>query len=529
MLISSAAARRPVAADMPELPSVAEPPRLLVIGLDGATLDLIRPWAERGELPVLSGLMARGSWGVLQSTTHPITPQAWTTFMTGVNAGQHGIFGFTTRKTGSYESQLLNASAIRSPTIWRRLSEAGLRVGVIAVPFTYPPESVNGFLLSGFDAPVSDRRAFAPPELYDEVMREVGPYLLHETFPVGRRFDLSAYRADVERTVFNRTAIGLHLMARHPTDLLTVVFTSTDHVQHLFWRDMEKGEGDTGRIILDTYRLVDAAVGRLLEAAGPRVNVVVMSDHGAGALEKVFYLDQWLEDQGLLSRRRAGLASSAKGLRAALKRGLPTGARTFLRARFPGLRQRARSLGEFSEVDWPHTRVYSEGMYGNLFVNLKGREPEGVVAAGAEYERLLDEITEKLLDLKDPDSGEAAVSQVFRKEDLYAGPCLHLAPDLIIGWRDYAYYTSKQAERRGGDWFGEELRIDSSDYPHTGTHRLEGTLIMAGPAFKVGGRISASLLDLAPTILHVLGQPVPDHAEGRVLREALADDNGERS
>jgi predicted AlkP superfamily phosphohydrolase/phosphomutase len=161
-------------------------------------------------------------------------------------------------------------------------------------------------------------------------------------------------------------------------------------------------------------------------------------------------------------------------------------------------------------------------MYGNLFVNLRGREPEGIINPGAEYDQLLSTMTEELLKLRDPATGGPVVSRVFRKEELYSGPYTALAPDLLIGWRDYAYFTSKRAEVHGGSWFGDELRIDASDYPHTGTHRLEGTLVMAGPAFRRGHRVSASLLDLGPTIFELLGLPVPAHMEGRPLREAMA-------
>ena len=496
--------------------------RLLIIGLDGGTLDLIRPWAEQGELPVLSGLMSRGCWGVLQSTTHPITPQAWTTFMTGVNAGKHGIYGFTSRKPGSYESRLVNAASVRCPTIWRLLSDAGLRVGVVAMPFTYPPESVNGFIMSGFDAPISDRRAFSPPELFDEITQQVGPYLLHETFPIGKRYDLEAYAGELKRSIHNRGEICLHLLSRRPTDVFAVVFTATDHVQHLFWRQMERGEGAAGDLILETYREVDAMIGRLLEAVGQDTNVIVMSDHGAGLLERVFYLDQWLEDNGWL--RRSGARRSARIRRASglLKRMLPKRARLYLRSRSPWLREKGRGLGESFQVDWARTAVYSEGMYGNLFVNLKGREPEGIISPGVEYDELLARLTDELMKLRDPASGGPVVSRVFRKEELYSGPYAALAPDLLVGWRDYAYFTSKRAEADGSSWFGDELKIDASDYPHTGTHRLEGTLIMAGPGVRHCDRLSASLLDLGPTIFELLRLPTPAHMEGRPLREALA-------
>ncbi|MFB3881415.1 MAG: alkaline phosphatase family protein [Armatimonadota bacterium] len=505
--------------------SAAGKPRLLIIGLDGGTLSLIRPWAERGDLPVLAGLMSRGCWGVLQSTTHPITPQAWTTFMTGVNAGKHGIYGFTSRKPGSYESRLVNAASVRCPTIWRLLSEAGLRVGVVAMPFTYPPESVNGFIMSGFDAPISDRRAFSPPELFDEITRQVGPYLLHETFPIGKRYDLEAYAGELKRSIENRGEICLHLLAQHPADVFAVVFTATDHVQHLFWRQMECGE-PAGKLILQTYRQVDSMIGRLMEAVGPDTNAMVMSDHGAGLLERVFYLDQWLEDNGWLHRSGARRSASIRRAAGLMKRALPKRVRLYLRAHSPWLREKGRGLGESFQVDWTRTAVYSEGMYGNLFVNLKGREPEGIISPGRECEQLLSRLTDELMKLRDPATRAPVVSRVFRREELYSGPYAALAPDLLIGWRDYAYFTSKRAQADGRSWFGDELKIDASDYPHTGTHRLEGTLIMSGPGVRRGGDVSASLLDLAPTIFELLGLPTPAHMEGRPLREVLGTSSG---
>jgi predicted AlkP superfamily phosphohydrolase/phosphomutase len=307
-------------------------------------------------------------------------------------------------------------------------------------------------------------------------------------------------------------------MSRHPTDLFAVVFTATDHVQHLFWADMERGEGAAAEMILQTYREVDAMMGRLLEAAGPQADTIVMSDHGAGLLRRVFYLDQWLVDHGWLFRPGARRAARARGARRLLKRLLPRRTRLYLRSRSPWLREKGRGLGESSQVDWSRTTAYSEGMYGNIFVNLKGREPEGAIAPGAEYDRVLARLTDELLKLRDPTTGDAVVSRVFRKDELYSGPYTDLAPDLLIGWRDYAYFTSKRAESHGGAWFGEELMIEAADYPHTGTHRIEGTLIMAGPAFKQGVCQPASLVDLAPTIFALLGIPVPGHMEGRPLR-----------
>ncbi|MFC2046277.1 alkaline phosphatase family protein, partial [Chloroflexota bacterium] len=153
--------------------------RILLIGLDGATLDLIEPWAARGDLPHLANLMEGGAWGRLRSTTPPATFPAWTSLMTGVNPGQHGVFDFTRRVPGSYAVEFINATYRRQPSIWQLLSEAGKRVGVMGFPATYPPETLNGFQISGFDSPVAtgiDHSFVSPPELYDDIRGAVGPY-----------------------------------------------------------------------------------------------------------------------------------------------------------------------------------------------------------------------------------------------------------------------------------------------------------------------------------------------------------------
>ena len=154
--------------------------RLLIIGLDGATFDLIRPWAEDGKLPNLKGLLDKGSYGSLASTIPPMTFPSWNTFMTGMNPGKHGIYDFTERKRGTFEIQLINSLHRRCKTIWKVLSDAGKRVGVVGLPVCYPPEPLNGVMISGFDAPVAvaNEKVMYPPELYKEIKEAIGGYVI---------------------------------------------------------------------------------------------------------------------------------------------------------------------------------------------------------------------------------------------------------------------------------------------------------------------------------------------------------------
>ncbi len=504
--------------------------KVLVIGLDGATLDIIRPMVRRGELPNLAALMEQGASGELASTIQPTTPQAWTTFMTGCTAAKHGIYDFIERVPGSHDVRFVNGSFKRVKSLWSILSERGLRVGVVNVPFTYPPEEVNGVMISGFDAPGLESGFMHPPGLYEEIVEKVGPYELRGTFPIGKK--KAEYRAeDIDRVVNNRTAVSRYLMSTRPWDIFMVVYGSTDHVQHVFWRQMmdraagiENEDAEMfGGIIEHTYRKVDEAVGELVAACPEDTVVVIMSDHGGGELRKVVNLNNWLAAEGFLSYRRKQIQKTLlEGGKTFAKRCLSKGSRDWIKSRFPGLKDRTESLAYFAGIDWAGTRAYSWGMYGNISVNLRGRDPDGTVSP-EDFEKVRAEIGERLMRLRDPDGGPALVRKVWMREDLYTGPQLEAAPDMIIEWKDYAYYTQGNLKRGDGSVFIERLSIDSSDFEHTGTHRLNGTIVLTGrDIIKKGVSLDgAGLADIAPTILHLMGQPVPDYMDGRVLEEAI--------
>jgi predicted AlkP superfamily phosphohydrolase/phosphomutase len=495
---------------------------LAVVGLDAATFDIIDPLVAAGELPNLGRLMASGARGVLRSTTHPLTPLAWTTLVTGVNAGRHGIWDFTERYEGGYKLRAVNGSYRRAPALWDRLSATGRKVGIVNVPFTWPAPEVNGFVVAGLDAAALEDGLTYPRELVSELMDRFGRLDLDHRFPVGSDGDVDLGR--ISRAARQKVDSVHFLVERFEPELLFVVFMSADHIHHLCWPEWEV-DGVRSRVA-EVYRILDAELGRLLEPF-EGIDVLVVSDHGGGSLEGVVNLNAWLEQNGYLSYVENSEASRdvRKGklvYRAfELRHRLPKRLRYGVKQRLPGLRDRIYELRQFSIVDWSETRAFSYGTFGNIVVNLKGRESNGIVEPGDEYERVRTEIVASIMALQGP-AGEQIVRAVHRREELFEGPELENIPDLIVEFEDYAWLGKGTLRTRPtGLWDYIEVERGSKAH-YVGSHRHEGIVVLAGPSANPGQRLSASIEDVAPTILYLLGEPVPTQLEGRILTEAIA-------
>ncbi len=520
--------------------------QLLIIGLDGATFDLIEPWVAAGDLPHLGRLMQHGSWGRLRSTTPAMTFPAWSTMMTGVNPGRHGIFDFTRRLPGRYAIEFVNATHRRSPTLWRVLSEAGCRVGLLGLPTTYPPEPVNGFMLAGFDAPVTtgiDASFVYPPQLYDQIRQAVGEYRItdFQELHIGPNWQAEAL-AKLQAAVRDRTATAEYLLRQEDWDCFMVLFGESDTVGHHFWLFHDSASprhaaaaayDDSMRAAIRLiYRQLDDAIGRLI-AAKPEATVMIMSDHGFGGTgDKILYLNRWLAEKGYLSfKQRTNLAGQAIefGKRFGL-RWLPSAWQEQVFRRGGGwLANLVESNSRFSGIDWAGTQAFSEesNTCPAIWLNLAGREPGGVVPPPA-YEAVRDEIIDHLYTWRDPDSGLPVVARAWRREELYHGPYVHEAPDIIIELAlDQGYaYTCQSSRGRTGPALRRLTPaefIGAKGRSMNGSHRPEGILIMAGPGVNPGRQLAkAGLVDIAPTVLAILDQAVPQALDGRILREALA-------
>ena len=292
--------------------------RLVVIGLDGATFDLIEPWVAAGDLPTLGQLMAEGSWGRLRSVVHPFTAQAWTSMVTGTQQGKHRIFDFWERDFSTYGFRLLNASHRAMPAIWNLLSRAGRSAIVVNVPQTFPPEPIQGVMVSGRDTPGLDAAYTHPPELKAELNRFSGiPYVIvPDDWLWAQRGRPERARQELLREIDIRFDAVTHLMDTRPWDLAFFVVSATDGAAHFFWKYHDASHplydpdqaAQLGGTIGDIYRRCDRRIGQLLEHLSQEepYNVLVVSDHGQGPMgAQAIHLNLWLEAQGLLRFRTA--------------------------------------------------------------------------------------------------------------------------------------------------------------------------------------------------------------------------------
>jgi predicted AlkP superfamily phosphohydrolase/phosphomutase len=502
----------------------------MVIGLDGVPLNLVQRWVQGGYLPNLQRLMATGSVGQLRSTVPPTSGPSWSSFVTGMNPGKTGIYDFLYRREGTYHFPPVNASLRGGKTIWRYLSEAGCRVGVLNLPMSYPVEQVKGFVVSGWMTPYAAEDYIHPPELAAELEREIGDYRIYptETFSEGRRESFMTASYDLLEM---RTRTALYLARTQEWDVFMAVFFDTDRILHQLWHyltpdhpwrtDREDREG----VVRAYFEKVDDSIGRLLSLADDETLVMVLSDHGMGQANNFIVLNNWLLETGLLRLKRDPLTRLKAFM---FRRGFTLRNVHQLADRLGLARQAEYVAGyfvdhllklaflSFLDVDWSRSRAYSFGRHlGSIYVNLKGREPEGIVEPGAEYEAVRDEIEKLAHDFCDSRTGRRLIGEILRREEIYSGPHFDRAPDLILRPKEPSDIFFGLAD------FGHRRTV-ARVYRYSGMHRDYGLLIMNGPGVRSGGQIEdAAIQDMAPTILHSMGLPVPGDMDGRLLEQAF--------
>lgn len=507
--------------------------KVAVFGLDGVTFDLLQPWLDEGRLPNLAALLAGGASGRLRSTVPPVSASAWASFATGTQPGQHGLVDFTYPAQDGYDIQITNGRTRAVPAIWEIAGAAGKKVGVVSMPMTYPPRPVNGFMLCSFLTPSQESRYTYPDELQEQLTAATGPFPLHMS-EKGRGTDPARFVRAVKQMELDRTRAVCHLMDTQPWDLFVYVVETTDNLQHEVWHIMDPSHPrhDPAEaqavmpVILDYYETMDRLLGEMLDRVPAGALVVVLSDHGFGPFHKFFHINNWLAAQGWLKFKRTPL-SLAKRL--AFKLGVtPINALKWVTLlRLGGLRKnvkRGRGGGllrklflSFHDVDWARTQAFSVGNFGQVYLNVQGERPAGAVPP-AGYEALRDQIAAAALALCDPADGASVVQQVYKREEIFHGIRTQRLPDLVLHTDRARYVSFGHAD------FGSNKVIEPS-IGQTGHHHMVGIVGLRGPGVRPGLPLAeASILDLAPTILHYLGLPVPSYMDGRVLTEAFTAD-----
>lgn len=509
--------------------------RVLIIGLDGATFDLLQPWIDRGMMPVLAELQRDSAYGPLRTITPPITAPAWTSFKTGMNPGRHGIFELMYRRENSYSQVPVNSRRCGAKSLWDLLSEAGRSVVVVNVPMTYPPNHVNGAMITGLFTP---RRANLwevdftyPPELREMLRAKHASYIVHPT-EVYARGQMERMLDELHFELERRTEVMLDLMAEHDPDFAMVVYNGTDKIGHALWHCLDPqhpfhdpAEAARYKPAVEQYfQAVDQTLGRLLETTDENTYVAIMSDHGMGSIYQFVYLNNWLLKKGYLSLR-SDTVTKLKQLAFRLGftpinvyDGLVRLGLARLRTQVdhqPREKLLARYFLSLNNVDWSKTTAYSVGNIGQIYLNVRGREPHGIIERDSQYETLRDQIIADLSELQDPNSGEQIMTEIFRREELFEGPYLDEAPDIVMLPRKLEYQAA------GTSAFMHN-RVLGLPRGNAGGHRMDGVWLLKGPGVRSGTYLEkAHIVDLAPTLLHVLGLPVPTDMDGRVLDMAF--------
>jgi predicted AlkP superfamily phosphohydrolase/phosphomutase len=448
-------------------------PRVLLIGLDCVPPRLAFE-RYRHAMPNLAGLMATGTFGALRSSLPPITLPAWACMLSGRDPGELGLYGFRKRVAGSYGLQLASSHDLQQPMVWHRLGEYGAHVCVLFVPPSYPPPAVHGELVSCFLTPDADSPHTHPPELAAELYARFGRY----------RPDVDDYRSDqLERLLeeiyalsAQRFAIAEHMLTTRRPDFSALVDIGPDRFHHAFWShiDPQDPRHVPGNRYADEgeryYAFLDGQIGRLLTAAGEDCNVLVVSDHGARPLRGAICINEWLIAQGMLVLRR-----------------------------YP---ERSTPFSEL-DVDWNRTRAWGEGgYYARISFNLRGREPQGCVAA-EQADALAQQLSAALAALPGP-HGERLAHRIVTPGAVYR-QTQGLPPDLMVFFDDLGYRSIGSVGQRS---FYSDHNDSGADACN---HDWDGIFVVSGPGVRTRGALSGLRgADVAKTIMGLMGVPAAD-------------------
>ena len=483
--------------------------RTVLIGLDGATWTVLDPLMRDGVMPFLHSWTAGGVAAPLRSIVPALTPPAWTSMLTGRNPGQHGIFNFFGREApDSHYIRLLTSSDVGSEPIWTLANRHGLQATVLNFPQTFPAPAIDGHIVAGGWMPWRQLRlGCSPSGLYDRLKaqpwfkaRELAMDMTHEEKALeGCRQD--EYAPWIEMHIKREQQwfeLLRFLVTEEPTDFLAILFDGVDKIQHLCWRFLDPSfdvataapwEVEVREQCLVYFRQLDRLLEQIITLSGPDSTVIMTSDHGFGPQVRTFFVNEWLARNGFL--RWSDGVGPRPGEAGVL-----------------GLGQVARHT---YLLDWDNTRAYASMPGGNgiHIVRADAEHPNGVT--DEEYGPLCTRLIEELLQVRDPDSGEPVVHAAWRREEIFNGPFVGLAPDLTLELSDGGLLSILAST---------EIVIRRD--PPIGTHRPDGIFIAGGPQLRHGVRLpTLSLLDVAPLMLYALDLPIPTDLDGRLPHAAL--------
>jgi predicted AlkP superfamily phosphohydrolase/phosphomutase len=452
--------------------------KILIIGLDSAPSEIVID--RRHELPTLARLIEGGWHGKMRSSDPPITIPAWMVMTTGKDPGRLGLYGFRHRTGYTYDKMWIATSqAFKERAIWDYVGERGGRSVLVSIPPSYPPRPVPGNLIGCFLTPDHTKEYTYPAGLKAEIEDRFGPYLFDVVF---RTEDRDEILREIYAMTEKRFEVIRHLMRTKPWDLLMFVEIGVDRIQHAFWKYYDKAHhlyvpgNKYEDAIPGYYRYLDAKIAALLAEAGDDTLVLVISDHGAKRMKGAFCVNEWLIEKGDLVLKEA----PARGANI-----------------------------EKTPIDWPRTKVWGwGGYYARLFLNVEGREPQGVIKP-EDYEKERDALIERLEAIRGP-RGESWATRVIKPNE-YFEDLRGDYPDLMVYFDDLFWRSA------GTLGWGTQYLLENDTGPDDAVHAQEGMYILYDPREPAGRPRDIDILDVAPTVMNRLGLPVPADMKGKII------------
>lgn len=515
--------------------------KLFVIGLDGLSFNILDQIRDEYGLENINRIFSKGAKGPLRSVLPHSSAPNWASLTTGVNPGKHGFYSFFFPKKNAYEHQFPNSTYVKVNRIWDFIGNSGKRVLSVNVPGTYPPKEINGCMITGMLTPDMTSDFSYPPSIASEIREKFPGYAFDTKWKQGQSDGYNSLIDALLDSVRNRCDLIFYLLNKYQVDFAMIVFTETDRLFHSALHLIDKShpyfdkrayEKNKDNII-EIFKVIDAAIGKIMDKYLDGGNVVIISDHGFSPIQKRVYLNNWLYEQGYFNlcdddsnSMKAFIKSSVGAVLRALnisdkkRYRLQTGFLSFLREikgnTFLGnvSSKIINKVDSMSYIDWSKTKAYYLQEWG-IRINLKGREPRGIIEK-EEYESIRQEIMRSLMAFRDPENEKPIFKEVLKREDVCFGEHFENAPDIFLIAEDNPGYelTSDLSGRNVVDGMGKK----------TGEHSLFGIFAMYGEDIQNVSVDNMSVVDIVPTVLYALGLPVPGGLDGKVVREAFTKD-----
>ena len=491
--------------------------RSIIFGIDGLTFSIVRPLIERGDLPNFQRLVQQGCEAVLESKYPPLTPPAWVSLSTGLKPARHGIYDYweyeEQQERGTPRKAHVQTQRKAGKAIWNILSEYGKQVLVINVPVTYPPETVNGIMVSGYLTPGDDVDFTFPQTFKEELFKGVPDYQIdvqfHDTFSVKSKEEANQMIDSVLRMTERRIELTLHLLKEKPWDFCYVVFVGADRLQHAFWEEISALDKDA----TEYFRLLDYGLGCILEILGPDDNLFVVSDHGFQGASRGFDINEFLCSKGLLvpsadvsqRRNRGRRISSVKhllkeaGMLSLARKGKKVLQSTGLLKALGARQSHAQSeiyqplagIDSYDTLAYVASRSCFAGGYADIFLDVD-----------FDTDRLTG-LQEELTAQCDPQTGKPLLDAVFSTEVFGTGPYAPREPHLLLLPNDGITFRLGLGNER----FWDDVGMENDTSKRCGVHQKDGVLYAYGGGIKRGFKApNAEIYDIVPTVLQSIHQ-----------------------